>query len=302
MATDFSEESATAAVVDSFAKCPDDRFRSVMESLVKHLHGFIREVEPTQQEWEQGIAFLTDVGHWCTDNRQEYILLSDVLGVSMLVDAINNRKPLGATESTVLGPFHVVDSPVCELGDDIALVGDSPRCVVRGHVRTVDGQPLPGGLLDVWQADDSGHYDIQLPDELPERNLRGLFTADDAGRFWFRTIVPQYYPIPDDGPVGRMLHATNRHPHRPAHIHFISGAEGFSPVVTHLFRREPLPGQRHRVRREGEPGPCGPADRRRGPGTPLWCRKSLRVHRIRHRSRSRRGECRTEVDCIECMT
>jgi protocatechuate 3,4-dioxygenase beta subunit len=235
MATDFSEETATAAVVDSFAKCPDDRFRSVMESLVKHLHGFIREVEPTQQEWEQGIAFLTDVGHWCTDNRQEYILLSDVLGVSMLVDAINNRKPLGATESTVLGPFHVVDSPVCELGDDIALVGDSPRCVVRGHVRTVDGQPLPGALLDVWQADDAGHYDIQLPDELPERNLRGLFTADDAGRFWFRTIVPQYYPIPDDGPVGRMLHATNRHPHRPAHIHFIGGAEGFSPVVTHLF-------------------------------------------------------------------
>ena len=167
--------------------------------------------------------------------RQEFILLSDVLGASMLVDAVNNRKTLGATESTVLGPFHVGDSPTRELGADIALTGDAPRCVVRGTVRSVDGRPLPGAVLDVWQADDAGFYDTQQPDRVPERNLRGLFTTNAAGEFWFRTIVPRFYPIPDDGPVGRLLRATHRHPNRAAHIHFIGSAEGFTPVVTHLF-------------------------------------------------------------------
>ena len=135
----------------------------------------------------------------------------------------------------MLGPFHVGDSPTRELGADIALTGDTPRCVVRGTVRSVDGRPLPGAVLDVWQADDAGFYDTQRPDRAPEGNLRGLFTTNTAGEFWFRTIVPSCYPIPDDGPVGRLLRATNRHPNRPAHIHFIGGAEGFTPVVTHLF-------------------------------------------------------------------
>jgi hydroxyquinol 1,2-dioxygenase len=233
VATAFPDD--TAAVIDSFANCPDDRLKSVLTSFVQHLHDFVRDVEPTQTEWERGIQFLTDVGLTCVDGRQEFILLSDVLGVSMLVDAINNRKPPGTTESTVLGPFHVIESPARELGADIAPDGDAARAVVRGTVRSVDGRPLPGAVVDVWQADDAGFYDVQLPELPPDRNLRGLFTTDQAGEFWFRTVVPKFYPIPDDGPVGHLLRATERHPYRPAHIHFIGNAEGFKSVVTHLF-------------------------------------------------------------------
>ncbi|MGW5150633.1 dioxygenase family protein [Rhodococcus koreensis] len=235
MSTDFSEDTATDAVLDSFADTPDERLKTMLGALTRHLHGFIREIEPTQSEWESGIEFLTAVGQMCDDVRQEFILLSDVLGVSMLVDAINNRKPAGATESTVLGPFHMVDSPQRELGEDIALAGDAERCVVRGHVRSLDGTALAGAVVDVWQADDAGFYDVQQPQALPEKNLRGLFTTDADGSFWFRSIVPRHYPIPDDGPVGKLLSATKRHPNRPAHIHFIGGAAGHSPITTHLF-------------------------------------------------------------------
>jgi protocatechuate 3,4-dioxygenase beta subunit len=235
MTTDFSEDTATAAVIDSFADCPDDRLKLVLESLVKHLHGFIGEIEPTQHEWAQGIAFLTEVGQKCVGARQEFILLSDVLGVSMLVDAINNRTTVGATASTVLGPFHVKDSPTRELGADIAIAEDAPRCVVIGTVRSASGQPLAGAALDVWQADDAGFYDVQQPERVPEHNLRGNFTTNGSGEFWFRTIVPRYYPVPEDGPVGQLLRAAKRHPNRPAHIHFIGSATGFNTVVTHLF-------------------------------------------------------------------
>jgi len=234
VSSDFSEQTATEAVVQSFAATQDARLREVMESFTRHLHGFVRDVEPSQREWETAIAFLTDIGHLCDDRRQEFILLSDVMGVSMLVDAINNRLPVGATESTVLGPFHVVESPRRALGDDIATAHDSPRCLVRGRVLGLDGTPLPGALLDVWQADDRGLYDVQKADA-PEHDLRGLFTTDAEGRFWFRTIVPAHYPIPDDGPVGALLRATGRHPYRPAHIHLIAGAEGHHPVTTHVF-------------------------------------------------------------------
>jgi protocatechuate 3,4-dioxygenase beta subunit len=235
MASDFSETTATEAVVQSFSTTTDDRLREILTALTVHLHNFVREVEPTQREWEQGIEFLTDVGHMCDGVRQEFILLSDVLGVSMLVDAINNRKPVGATESTVLGPFHVIDSPPRELGSNIALTGDAKSCVVRGTVRSVDSSAIPGALVDVWQADDAGFYDVQQPELIPECNLRGLFTADDQGVFWFRTVIPKYYPIPADGPVGNLLRASGRHPYRPAHIHFIAGAQGHAPVTTHLF-------------------------------------------------------------------
>jgi protocatechuate 3,4-dioxygenase beta subunit len=214
---------------------PDKRLQSVLESFVTHLHGFIREIEPTTEEWQQGIDFLTAVGQKSDDTRQEFILLSDVLGVSMLVDAINNRKPAGATESTVLGPFHLVDSPPRELGTDISLDHNGVPCVVSGTVRGVDGPPLAGALVDVWQANGDGFYDVQQPDQQPERNLRGLFTTDERGRFWFHSVVPRYYPIPDDGPVGDLLDAAKRHPFRPAHIHFIAGAAGYQPVTTHLF-------------------------------------------------------------------
>jgi hydroxyquinol 1,2-dioxygenase len=232
---DFTEETATGAVVASFAGTADPRLREILESLVRHLHGFVREVEPTFEEWERAVGFLTVTGQRCDDQRQEFILLSDVLGVTMLVDAINHRKASEATESTVLGPFHMVASPPRELGDTIDLVGTGQPCVVTGRVVSLDGAPLPGAQVDVWQADDHGFYDVQLPGEQPPGNGRGLFTCDDEGRFWFRTVTPSAYPIPIDGPVGGLLTATGRHPYRPAHIHFIVAADGHQPVTTHVF-------------------------------------------------------------------
>lgn len=235
MGTDFSEETSAEAVAASFAGTPDGRLGEILTSLVGHLHGFVREVELTQAEWEAAVEFLTATGQKCDDTRQEFILLSDVLGVSMLVDAINNRKPPAATESTVLGPFHVVESPPRELGATISLDGRGEPCLVTGRVTALDGTPLAGASVDVWQANGAGYYDVQQPDVQPERNLRGLFTTDDDGRFWFRTVVPSYYPIPDDGPVGKLLERTGRHPYRPAHIHLIAAARDHEPVTTHLF-------------------------------------------------------------------
>src|SRR6202453_1905504 len=176
MATDFTEETATAAVTASFADTPYPRLRELLDSLVRHLHAFVRETEPSIAEWEYAIDFLTKTGQKCDDGRQEFILLSDVLGVSMLVETINNRTG-GATESTVLGPFHVVKSPRRDLGDTIALVGTGTTCLFRGRVLSADGSPLPGAELDVWQANDQGFYDVQHPDVQPRANGRGLFTA-----------------------------------------------------------------------------------------------------------------------------
>jgi hydroxyquinol 1,2-dioxygenase len=232
---DFTEETATPAVVASFEGTADPRLREVLGSLVRHLHGFVREVEPTFEEWERAIRFLTETGQRCDDTRQEFILLSDVLGVTMLVDAINHRTASQATDSTVLGPFHMVASPRRQLGDTIDLVGTGEPCVVSGRVSSLDGTPLAGALVDVWQADDHGFYDVQQPGTQPQGNGRGLFTCDDEGRFWFRTVTPSPYPIPSDGPVGRLLAATGRHPWRPAHIHFIVAADGHLPVTTHVF-------------------------------------------------------------------
>jgi hydroxyquinol 1,2-dioxygenase len=232
---DFTEETATGAVVASFAGAADPRLREVLDSLVRHLHGFVREVEPTFEEWERAIGFLTATGQMCDDTRQEFILLSDVLGVTMLIDAVNHRKASEATESTVLGPFHQVESPRRELGDTIDLVAGGEPCVVTGRVASLDGSPLAGASVDVWQADDHGFYDVQQPGAQPRGNGRGLFTCDGDGRFWFRTVTPSPYPIPSDGPVGALLSATGRHPYRPAHIHFIVAAGGHLAVTTHLF-------------------------------------------------------------------
>jgi protocatechuate 3,4-dioxygenase beta subunit len=235
MATDFTEETAADAVVESFAAAADPRVRELLTSLVRHLHAFVRDTEPTIAEWERAIDFLTATGQKCDDERQEFILLSDVLGISMLVETINNRKTAGATESTVLGPFHMVASPRRALGDTIDLVGTGPQCVLEGRVLSADGRPLPGAVLDVWQANDQGFYDVQEPDVQPPGNGRGLFTTDTSGAYWFRTIVPTHYPIPTDGPVGTLLAATKRHPYRPAHIHFIVTAPGHRPLTTHIF-------------------------------------------------------------------
>ncbi|HSZ39470.1 MAG TPA: intradiol ring-cleavage dioxygenase [Trebonia sp.] len=235
MATDFTEETAADAVVESFAPSTDARLREILTSLVRHLHGFAREVELTIPEWESAIDFLTRTGQKCDDKRQEFILLSDVLGLSMLTETISNRKFGVATESTVLGPFHVVESPVRALGDSIDHVGTGEPCVVTGRVVSVSGTPLPGATLDVWQANDEGFYDVQQPGVQEIGNGRGLFTADDRGEFWFRTVVPRYYPIPTDGPVGELLRATGRHSFRPAHIHFIVSAPGHRDLTTHIF-------------------------------------------------------------------
>ena len=231
----FSEERSAEVVAASFAETPDPRLRQVMTSLVRHLHAFVKDVELTEEEWGRAIGFLTATGQMCDDVRQEFVLLSDVLGVSMLVETINHRTGGASTESTVLGPFHMVESPPRELGDNIALDGRGEPCLVTGRVTGPDGEPLAGALVDVWQANDDGFYDVQQPGVQPERNLRGLFTADADGRFWFRSIVPRHYPIPADGPVGELLAATGRHPNRPAHVHFIVTAPGHRPVTTHLF-------------------------------------------------------------------
>jgi protocatechuate 3,4-dioxygenase beta subunit len=231
---DFNERTATAAVLERMSGCSDARLKQIMASVVTHLHAVVREVEPSMDEWMAAIRFLTETGQKCDDKRQEFILLSDTLGVSMLVDAINNRKPSGATESTVLGPFHVAGAPKKAMGDTISLDGKGEPAYVSGRVLDQAGKPIASALLDVWQTSADGAYDVQDPSQ-PEMNLRGLFTTGADGRFRFRTVKPKHYSIPTDGPVGKMLMALGRHAMRPAHIHFIVGAPAFEPVTTHMF-------------------------------------------------------------------
>jgi hydroxyquinol 1,2-dioxygenase len=205
-----------------------------MSSLVRHLHAFVREVELTEEEWLAGIQFLTATGQKCDEKRQEFILLSDTLGVSMLVDALNHRKPAGATESTVLGPFYVNGAP--ELPNGANLANDFPGdpTLFSGRVLTTEGKPIPGAQIDMWQADAEGFYDVQRPNS-NEMRLRGKFRTNAQGKFWFWTVRPTEYPVPTDGPVGRMLLKMGRHPYRPAHIHTIVSAPGYEPVTTHVF-------------------------------------------------------------------
>lgn len=232
---DFDENNITQAVIDRFANTPDARLKAVIGSLVRHMHDFVRDVEPTFDEWIGAIQFLTRTGHMCSETRQEFILLSDVLGVSMLVDAINHRQPEGATETTVLGPFYLDNAPVFADGADIMSPDTrGERLYVEASFTSPDGAPLAGATVDVWQSDGDGFYDVQRP-ELTEANLRGRFVADDHGTVRFWSITPQYYPIPYDGPVGDLLKATNRHPYRPAHLHFMVAAEGYETLVTHVF-------------------------------------------------------------------
>jgi catechol 1,2-dioxygenase len=231
---DFNEKNATEAVIARIAPTADPRLRQIMTSVITHLHAVVREVEPTMDEWMAAIRFLTATGQISDDKRQEFILLSDTLGVSMLVDAINNRKPSGATESTVLGPFHVAGAPEKAMGDTISIDGKGDPAWISGRVLDPGGTPIAGAKLDVWQTSSDGAYDVQDPGQ-PEMNLRGMFTTGADGRFFFRTVKPKHYAIPTDGPVGRMLLALGRHPMRPAHIHFIVGAPGFVPVTTHMF-------------------------------------------------------------------
>ena len=231
----FDESTITAAVLARFENATTPRVRQVSEALVRHLHAFIREIEPTFEEWQEGIAFLTAVGHKCTQTRQEFILLSDTLGASMLVDAINHRLPKGATETTLLGPFFVENDPQAPLGADISPGMPGEPLFVQGSVRAVGGEPLAGAIVDVWHSDKDGYYDVQHYDEGAKATNRATLRADASGRFWFWTIVPSFYPVPNDGPVGDMLRAQGRHPFRPAHVHFMIAAPAYETLVTHLF-------------------------------------------------------------------
>lgn len=231
----FTEANSAEVVIARHREAENERLKTVMDSAVRHLHAFVNEVKPTNAEWMRVIDFLTATGHITNDWRQEWILLSDILGVSMLVDAIDNRKPRGATETTVLGPFHVSNAPRYENGQNICLDGKGEKLLVTGRVVDTEGRPIAGAVLDVWQANDEGFYDVQQQGVQPDMNLRGVFTSDERGEFWFRSVKPRFYPIPADGPVGQLLGALGRHPYRPAHIHFIVAAPGFETVTTHLF-------------------------------------------------------------------
>lgn len=232
---DLTEENLTEAVL-ARTNAADPRVQELVTGLVRHLHAFVREVEPTEDELWTGLDFLTRVGQMCDDRRQEFILLSDMLGVTSLVNAINHRVKSGGTESTVTGPFHAA-APETENGAIIARGPEWERgdhLLVRGRVLDTAGKPIPGAMIDIWQGDESGHYDLQDA-TMPQPNLRGLFTTDGEGAYWFRSIVPASYPVPVDGPVGGLLGATGRHPMRPAHIHAKVTAGGYKGVTTHIF-------------------------------------------------------------------
>ena len=233
--TYFSEEDSAATVNARAAGSDGTRLGTVIARLVEHLHAFVKEVHLTQQEWETAVEFLTAAGQITTDERNELILLSDVLGLSMLVDAVNNRRPNGATENTVLGPFHVTGAPMRAMGDSICLDGLGEPCRFTGCVCDIDGRPVERACLDVWSDNALGFYDVQQPGIQPQWNNRGRFVTGPDGQYSFRGIKPTSYPIPDDGPVGSLLAGLGRHPNRPAHMHFIVTARGYQPVVTHSF-------------------------------------------------------------------
>jgi hydroxyquinol 1,2-dioxygenase len=231
----FTEEDSVEVVTGRTSPETDPRLKQVVEVLVRKLHEAVKELEPTQEEWMEGITFLTRTGHTCTDWRQEFILLSDIMGISMLVDAINSRRPSGATENTVLGPFHLADAPEMDMGTNICLDGKGEPMLVHGRVLDTDGSPLSGVKIDVWQANDEGFYDVQQKGIQPDFNLRGVFRTGNDGRYWFTAVKPKFYPIPDDGPVGQLLKALGRHPFRPAHFHYIVEKDGFDKLTTHIF-------------------------------------------------------------------
>lgn len=233
---DLDENTVTQAVLDQMATTPDDRLREIMAAAVKHLHAFAREVNLTPAEWLTGIAFMTEVGKACTPSRQETILLSDVLGLSALVNALHDKTRLDdATDTSLLGPFYRDASPEYQLGDCIVAKPDSPEIVFYGQVRDLDGRGIPHARVEVWQTDEHGFYDMQMYGD-SKMDMRGTFTADAEGKFHFRTVKPLGYYIPMDGPVGKLIKAQQRHGCRPAHIHFLITAPGYRELVTSLYQ------------------------------------------------------------------
>ncbi len=230
-----TEDDITAEVLKRFDSTPDPRLKQIIQSLVKHVHMFVKDVQLTEAEWFEGIRFLTETGQKCDDRRQEFILLSDTTGVSMVVDLISNRKPAGATESTVFGPFYRPGAGELAAGANMAEA--DPKgvpAIISGRVLDASGAPIAGALLDAWQANSDGFYDSQLASH-DTLQMRGRYRSDKDGRFLIRTTRPVAYEIPTDGPVGAMLKATNRHGWRPAHVHFVVSADGYEPVTTHIF-------------------------------------------------------------------
>ncbi len=231
-----TEQQITRNVLESIAQTANPRLKTVMTSLIQHLHECIREVELTEEEWAIAIQFLTRTGQISDDRRQEFILLSDITGVTMLVDAINHRGDDDGrvTESTIFGPFYREGAKELPMGATISMDGKGEPAVVMGRVLSTDGTPIPDALLDVWETNENGLYE-QQDEAQPDMNLRGKFRTDSEGRYLFVGIKPVSYPIPDDGPVGQLLRSLGRHPYRPAHIHLLVSADGFVPVTTHLF-------------------------------------------------------------------
>lgn len=228
-----AEEELTWKVLTSFDSGGDPRTSEVLKSLVRHLHAFIRDVRLTEEEWNHAIEFLTEAGHITDDKRQEFILLSDVLGASMQTITVNNQLHGEATEATVFGPFFLEDSPRIPIGGDISGGASGQPCWVEGTVRDIDGLPIPGARIEVWEADDEGFYDVQYSDDRIAG--RAHLFSDENGAYAFWGLTPTPYPIPHDGPVGRLLESVGRSPVRAAHLHFMVSAEGFRRLVTHIF-------------------------------------------------------------------
>jgi hydroxyquinol 1,2-dioxygenase len=233
----LTEENSSEIVAGRLLKGENSALSRLLVTFVEHLHGIVREMRPTRADWRGAIDFLTEVGDASDEKRQEWVLLSDLLGVTALVEDINARRPSGATPNTIRGPFYRADAPRLPLGADISLDGLGDRLTVRGRVVDLDGHGLAGATVETWQANGQGLYENQQPDLQPEFNLRGVFTTDDDGAFRYATVRPGGYAVPDDGPAGRLLRATGCPLRRPAHISFMIKAEGFETISTQVFDR-----------------------------------------------------------------
>ncbi|PLK73065.1 6-chlorohydroxyquinol-1,2-dioxygenase [Rhizobium sp. TH135] len=230
----FDEATSSEAFTSRFG-APDDATARLLSAVVCHVHELIKEFRPTQEQWRKVLDFLTEVGHASDERRQEWVLFSDLVGASALVEEINSRRPAGATPNTIRGPFFRTDTPERALGSSISLDGIGEPLEVEGRVEDLDGLPIPTAEIITWQANAEGYYENQQPDLQPEFNLRGLFRADQDGRFHYRTVRPAGYGVPGDGPVGRLLAQAGYPLHRPAHLHFVLRAPGFETITTHIY-------------------------------------------------------------------
>jgi hydroxyquinol 1,2-dioxygenase len=234
-APSFSESNSADIFAERLAGAAQKPLPQILAAAVQHLHTLIRDFRPTPEDWKRVIAFLTEVGHASDERRQEWVLLSDLLGASALVEEINSRRPKGATPNTVRGPFYRADAPHYPLGASISLDGIGEPLLVSGRVQDLDGQPIAGAVIETWQANAQGFYENQQPDMQPEFNLRGLFKTGQDGRFHYGTVRPSGYGVPDDGPVGLLFKQASYSLRRPAHLHFMISAPGFEPITTHIF-------------------------------------------------------------------